>query len=250
MPIIQNFYELNEATIKYYQTLIIGDEGKVATDFLCDLHISEETIARFRLGYTGTSERGLTNHLNSLGYSNDQIIEAGLARMDENDETKDVFQNRLIIPIIDDENRVIGFSGRSLENVSPIYLNSRSTDVFDKSKNLFGLNIAKDASADYMILCEGFTDVISLSQAGFDMATATLGVEFTADQANLLKKYTSKVLVCFDSDDIGNKGADSAIGILVENGIKGLKIDLSPFKDPMDMITKEGADAFRERLGL
>lgn len=245
----QQLYEINEVATKLYQSLIDCDESKVAIDYLNKFNISEETISRFRLGYAGTSERGLTNHLKSLGYSDDQIIEPGLAEKDENNKTKDVFQNRLIIPIIDDENRVVGFSGRSLGKEGPIYLNSRSTDVFDKSKNLFGLNNAKDTSADYMILCEGFMDVISLSQAGFDMATATLGVEFTADQANLLKKYTSKVLVCFDTDDIGNKGADSVISILIENGIKGLKIDLSPFKDPMDMIAKEGADAFRERLG-
>lgn len=245
----QKIFDINEEALKYYQSLIFDDDGNVAIDYLDKLHISEETITNFRLGYTGTAERGLTDHLNSLGYSDDRIIEAGLAKKDENNEVIDVFQNRLIIPIIDDENRVIGFSGRTLGKEGPIYLNSRSTDVFDKSKNLFGLNIAKDASADYMILCEGFVDVISLNQAGFDMATSALGIEFTADQANLLKKYTSKVLVCFDTDDVGNKGADSAISTIIESGMKGIKIDLSPFKDPMDMITKEGADAFKERLG-
>ena len=109
-------------------------------------------------------------------------------------------------------------------------------------------NAARIFFADYMILCEGLMDVISLNQAGFDMATATLGVRFTSNHANLLKKYTSKVFVCFDTDSVGNKGAESATSIIVENGMKGLKIGLSPYKDPLDMITKGGADAFRERL--
>ena len=244
----RDIFEINEEAAKYYQSLVGRSESKTVKDYLDNLNISEETIARFRLGYAGASEKGLLDHLKSLGYSDDRIIEVGLAEKDENDETKDVFHNRLIIPIIDDQNRVIGFSGRSLDMEGPIYLNSLSTDVFDKSKNLFGLNIAKNASADYMILCEGFMDVISLHQAGFDMAIATLGEKFTVEQADLLMKYISKVLVCYDTDDVGNKRADSAISTIIENGMKGMKIDLSPFKDPLDVITKEGADAFKERL--
>ena len=246
---IKSLYKIEEDASRYFISLFSNNEGKEVINFLEKNNISEATAERFRLGYAGKSENGLARHLNSLGYSDDMIVEAGLALADDNNNVSDFFQNRLIIPIIDDENRVIGFSGRSLEKEGPIYLNSCLTDVFDKCKNLFGLNIAKDASADYMILCEGFMDVISLNQAGFDMAIATLGVEFTADQAKLLKKYTSKVLVCFDTDDVGKKGADSAISTIVENGMKGMKIDLSPYKDPMDLITKEGADAFRERIG-
>ena len=245
----KSLYELNEEATRYYQSLLKSEENEEVIEYFNKIKTTMDNVKRFRLGYAKTAEKGLLDHLKSLGYSDDRIIDAGLAERNEDGETKDVFRNRLIIPVIDDEDRVIGFSGRSLDEEDPIYLNSRSTDVFDKSKSLFGLNIAKDASADYMVLCEGYMDVITLNQAGFDMAIATLGVKFTVDQANLLKKYTNKVFVCFDTDDVGNKGADSAISIIIENGMKGLKIDLSPFKDPMDMITKESADAFRERLG-
>ena len=243
---MNQIYKLNAEIMKYYQSLL-KKKGKEAKAFLSEIDIDEEIIDCFNLGYSGTDSNGLVYHFNALGFDDDLIIESGLADFDEANGIEDVFHNRLIIPLIDDENNVIGFSGRALDNETPIYLNSRKSLVFDKNKSFFGLNRAKDSRAGYLILCEGFFDVISLHQAGFDMAIANLGTKLTKDQANILKKYTDKVYVCYDTDNVGIKAATNAVEVLENVGVKGQIIDLSPYKDPQEFVKNEGAKAF-ERL--
>ncbi len=241
-------YEINEEVAKYYHTLLRSDQGEAGIACLKRLGLTEETIDRFRLGYTGRGKRGLVDHLKDKGYLDDQIIEAGLADMDENNGVEDTFQDRIIIPIIDDEYRVIGFSGRVVDRGMPKYLNSRETMVFDKSRSLFGLDHVKDSAAQYIILSEGYLDVMVLHQAGYDMAAASLGTSFTLNHAELLKKYAQDVIICFDTDEFGSKQAEEVIAILGQSGIKAKRLDLSPYQDALEYITKEGGTAFGELL--
>ncbi len=241
-------YGINEEAAKYYYDMLRSDQGEAGVVCLKRSGLTEETIDRFRLGYAGEGKRGLVDHLKDKGYLDDRIIEAGLADTAENKGVEDTFQDRIIIPIIDDEYRVIGFSGRVVDRGMPKYLNSRETIVFDKSRSLFGLDHVKDSAAQYIILSEGYLDVMALHQAGYDMAAASLGTSFTLNHAELLKKYTKDVIICFDNDEFGNKKAEKALAILGQAGIKAKKLNLSPYKDPLGYITKEGGTAFGELL--
>ncbi|SEA70475.1 DNA primase [Oribacterium sp. KHPX15] len=211
--------------------------------------LTQETIDSFRPGYTGEGKRGLVDYLNGKGYLDDVIIEAGLAKKNDEDGIEDTFQNRVIIPVIDDENRVIGFSGRSVDDeCMSKYLNTRKNVVFDSSSNVFGLDHAKNSSANYMILCEGYMDVMALHQAGYDMAVKPLGLEFTTEHANLIKKYKQDVIIAYDNDKYGRNAASVVKDILDKEGLRGIQIDLSPYSDPLEYITKAGKTAFEGLL--
>ncbi len=160
----------------------------------------------------------------------------------------DKFWNRVIFPIMDVNNRVIGFGGRVMGDGKPKYLNSPETKIFDKSRNLYGLNVARTSRKPYLILCEGYMDVISMHQAGFTNAVASLGTALTSGHASLLKRYTQEVLLLYDSDEAGVKAALRAIPILREAGINSRVVDLKPHKDPDEFIKTEGAEAFQQRL--
>ena len=153
-----------------------------------------------------------------------------------------------MFPIQDASQKVIGFGGRVMGDGKPKYLNSPETPIFDKSRNLFGLNYAKNSRAGYMIICEGYMDVIAMHQAGFTMAVASLGTAFTTGQAMILKRYTDEVILSYDSDGAGTKAALRGIGILKEAGLKGKVLDLRPHKDPDEFIKSEGKEAFEERI--
>ena len=241
-------YGINEETAKYYHSILKGEQGEAGIACLKGLGLTEETIDRFRLGYTGKDPKGLVSHLKNLGYLDNQIIEAGLAEISEGDTVEDIFQNRVIIPIIDDEYRVIGFSGRAVNDDKPIYLNTCETPVFDKKESLFGLDHVKDSAAQYIILCEGYMDVMAMHQAGFDMAVASLGIGFTPEHAKRVKKYAHDVIICYDCDEAGRNAASNVSSILNEVGITVKQIDLSPHRDPSEFISKEGGTAFGELL--
>ena len=187
--------------------------------------LTDETMQHFGLGYANISSNDLVKHLKSLGYNDSQIIDAGLASHDERMGTHDKFWNRVMFPIQDASQKVIGFGGRVMGDGKPKYLNSPETLIFDKSRNLFGLNYAKNARAGYMIICEGYMDVIAMHQAGFNMAVASLGTAFTTGQAMILKRYTDEVILSYDSDEAGTKAALRGIGILREAGLKGKVLD-------------------------
>ena len=245
----QILYGINEEAAKYYYAMLRSDRGKAGIDCLKRLSLTDETIDRFRLGYTGEGKSGLVEHLKDKGYLDDQIIEAGLAILTIHNSVEDTFRDRIIIPIMDDEYRVIGFSGRLIDRGSPKYLIPRETLVFDKRRSLFGLDHAKDSTAQYIILSEGFFDVIMLHQAGYDMAVAPLlGTRFNLDHAVILKKYAQEVIICYDSDEFGSKEAEKVIAILGQSGIKAKRVDLSPYQDVFEYITKEGGKAFGEML--
>ena len=240
--------EINKEAAKYFYYQLRTQQGKIGYNYLTGRELSEETLKQFGLGFANKTSNDLTLYLKSKGYTDEQIIQAGLATADERFGVHDKFWNRVIFPIMDINHRAIGFGGRVMGEGTPKYLNSPETLVFDKSRNLYGLNFARTARKNNIILCEGYMDVIALHQAGFNQAVASLGTAFTAGQANLLRRYTETVLLAYDSDGAGTNAALRAIGILREVGLTGKIIDLTPYKDPDEFIKNLGAEAFQERL--
>jgi len=244
----QILLDINKEAARYYYYLLRQPVGQKGLQYFKDRKLSDETMTQFGLGYANITSNDLVLYLRKKGYSDAQIIDAGLASHDEKYGTHDKFWNRVMFPIQDANQKVIGFGGRVMGDGKPKYLNSPETMIFDKSRNLFGLNIAKNARAGFMIICEGYMDVIAMHQAGFNMAVASLGTAFTSGQAQILKRYTDEVILSYDSDDAGTKAALRGIGILKEAGLKGKVLNLKPYKDPDEFIKAEGKEAFAQRL--
>ncbi len=240
--------EVNKEAARYYYYLLRSDRGKIGYRYLAGRALSDETMKKFGLGYADGAGSDLTAYLKSKGYADDLITESGLTGFDEKRGVHDKFWNRVMFPIQDANHRVIGFGGRVMGDAKPKYLNSPETAIFDKSRNLYGLNFARTSRKGNMILCEGYMDVIAMHQAGFTQAVASLGTAFTAGQATLLKRYADEVLLAYDSDGAGTNAALRAIGILREAGLRGRVIDMQPYKDPDEFVKNLGAEAFQERL--
>lgn len=240
--------EINKEAAKYFFYQLRAPQGQGGMKYLKDRQLSDETIGKFGLGFSNKTSDDLVKYLQSKGYEDKAIQDAGLASFDERYGMHDKFWNRVMYPIQDINHRVIGFGGRVMGQGEPKYLNSPETQIFDKSRNLYGLNFARTARAGNIILCEGYMDVISMHQAGFTQAVASLGTAFTAGQANLLRRYTENVLLAYDSDGAGTKAALRAIGILKEVGLTGKVISLQPYKDPDEFVKNLGREAFQERI--
>ncbi len=240
--------EVNKEAAKYFYYLLRSPKGAIGHQYLSGRALSEETMKKFGLGFASVSNNELVNYLHSKGYTDDLIKEAGLASFDERYGMHDKFWNRVMFPIQDINHRVIGFGGRVMGDGKPKYLNSPETMIFDKSRNLYGLNFARTSRKNNIILCEGYMDVIAMHQAGFTQAVASLGTAFTVGQANLLRRYTNDVLLAYDSDGAGVNAALRAINILRESGLRGKVINMEPAKDPDEFIKANGADAFQERM--
>ena len=232
--------EINKEAAKYFYFQLRARQGETGYRYLRDRQLSDETIKKFGLGFANKTSNDLVQYLRSKGYSPELIHEAGLCNVDEKHGMYDKFWNRVIFPIEDINHRVIGFGGRVMGDGTPKYLNSPETPIFDKSRNLYGLNFARTSRKGNIILCEGYMDVISMHQAGFDQAVASLGTAFTLGQASLLKRYTKEVLLSYDSDGAGVKAALRAIGILKEAGLTGKIISLEPYKDPVEFMKNLG----------
>lgn len=239
--------EINRKAASYYYAKLKSAQGQIGYEYLRKRELSDDTIRRFGLGYAGQGGGELYQYLRHEGYDDRTLQETGLFKMDERG-VYDKFWNRVIFPIMDVNNRVIGFGGRVMGDAKPKYLNSPETKLFDKSRNLFGLNYAKQGKRKHLILCEGYMDVIALHQAGFTGAVASLGTAFTEQQAALLRRYTEEVLLTYDSDAAGTKAALRAIPILRQAGITGRIIHMDPYKDPDEFIKAQGAEAFQERI--
>lgn len=240
--------ELNKDVAKFYYYMLRSKQGQIGMDYLTGRKLSAETINRFGLGYAGKYSNEMLLYLKQKGYSEALIREAGLVNYDEKNGLYDKFWNRVMFPIQDVNHRVIGFGGRVMGDGKPKYLNSPETIVFDKSRNLYGLNHARTSRKNHLILCEGYMDVIAMHQAGFTEAVASLGTAFTSGQASLLKRYTTDVLLTYDSDEAGTKAALRAIPILKEAGLNGKVIHLEPYKDPDEFIKNLGAEEFQKRI--
>lgn len=241
--------EINKQTAQYYYYQLRTEGGKIGYQYLSGRGLSEETMRKFGLGYSDKFGGGLYKFLKSKGYSDERLRESGLFNVDERHGMYDKFWNRVIFPIMDVNNRVIGFGGRVMGDGKPKYLNSPETKIFDKSRNLYGLNIARTTRKKYLILCEGYMDVISMHQAGFTNAVASLGTALTSGHASLLKRYTQEVLLLYDSDEAGIRAALRGIPILRDAGVSSRVVNLKPYKDPDEFIKNMGAEAFEERLG-
>ena len=210
--------------------------------------MSDETIVRFGLGYSDKYSNNLYGYLKSKGYKDEELRETGLFTYDEKRGVTDKFWNRVMFPIMDANNRVIAFGGRVMGDGKPKYLNSPETKVFDKSRNLYGLNIARSSRKDYMLICEGYMDVISLHQAGFNNAVAALGTAFTSRHATLIKRYVKEVVLTFDSDGAGVKAALRAIPYLKDAGLSIKVLNMKPYKDPDEFIKALGKEEYENRI--
>ena len=224
------------------------EQGQIGMEYFKKRELTPETMTKFGLGYSNKFSNDLYQYLHKQGYEDDILKDSGLVTIDERRGGHDKFWNRVMFPIMDANNRVIGFGGRVMGEGEPKYLNSPETMIFDKSRNLYGLNIARTTRKPYMLLCEGYMDVIALHQAGFDNAVASLGTAFTPGHANLLKRYTKEVYCTFDSDGAGIKAALRAIPILKEAGLTAKIINMKPYKDPDEFMKALGAEEYQKRI--
>ena len=239
--------EVNKEAAKFYYAQLRSKHGAVGYQYLRERGLTDGIMQKFGLGYSGKTA-SLYAYLRKKGYDDELLSDSGLFTMDEARGVYDKFWNRVMFPIMDVNHKVIGFGGRVMGDAKPKYLNSPETKIFDKSRNLFGLNFAKSNRDRQIILCEGYMDVIALHQAGFTNAVASLGTAFTSLQANLLKRYADEVLLTYDSDEAGVKAALRAIPILKEAGLTARVIHMEPYKDPDEFIKNLGEEAFRQRI--
>lgn len=240
--------EIHKRAAQFYYVQLKSSQGEQAMAYLRGRQLGDDTIKAFGLGYSSKFSNTLYQFLKSKGYADDMLAKSGLITMDEKHGPHDKFWNRVMFPIMDANNRVIGFGGRVMGDAKPKYLNSPETLIFDKSRNLYGLNRARTTRKSYFLLCEGYMDVISLHQAGFTNAVASLGTALTAGHASLIKRYVQEVYLTYDSDDAGTRAALRALPILKDAGITAKIIRMEPYKDPDEFIKNLGAEAFEERI--
>ena len=241
--------EINKLAANYFYYQLRQPQGQQGYEYLKKRKLSEETMKRFGLGYSNKTSDDLYRYLkDNKGYQDSILRETGLFTYSERG-VFDKFWNRVMFPIMDANSRVIGFGGRVMGDGEPKYLNSPETKIFEKSRNLYGLNYARTARKGYMLLCEGYMDVIALHQAGFTNAVASLGTALTERHASLLKRYTDTVILTYDSDGAGVKAALRAIPMLRAVGISTKVLNMRPWKDPDEFIKNLGAEEFEKRIG-
>lgn len=245
----KRLYEMNRAAGKFFHQQLFSPEGAAGWQYITGRGLTEHTIRHFGLGFAANDYHKLHMHMRSLGYSDDELVKGALLVRREN-SVYDKFRNRVMFPIFDLRGNIIGFGGRALDPNNPAkYLNSDETYVFKKRQNIFALNYAKNSKSDYFILCEGYMDVISMHQAGFTGAVATLGTAITPEQARLVGRLGKKeVILSYDSDEAGQAAASRGINLLTEAGIKARVLQIRGAKDPDEFINKFGADAFEHLI--
>lgn len=239
--------EINKEAALYFFRLLKSEKGKTAYEYLRNRGLSDETIVKFGLGYSQNYKDDLYNYMKHKGYQDDLLKETGLFTYTERG-VYDKFFNRVMFPIMDIHNKVIGFGGRVMGQGEPKYLNSPETILFDKSRNLYGLNYAKNSRKGSLLICEGYMDVIALHQAGFSNAVASLGTAFTSQQSLLMKRYTEQVYLTYDSDEAGTKAALRAIPILKQAGLTAKIVRMEPYKDPDEFIKNLGDKEYEKRI--
>ncbi len=223
------------------------DEGRAARGYLRGRALSDGTIKRFGLGYSPEGYHATSDYLRKKGYTEEEMLTGGIIKRGQRGGTYDFFHGRVMFPIIDLRGNVIAFGGRRMgDEGGPKYLNSGDTPVFKKSRNMFALNIAKRSQSKRYILCEGYMDAIALHQAGFDTAVAPLGTAFTPEQAKLLSTYADELVLCYDSDEAGQKATRRAIGILANEPVKVSILTVQT--DPDEFIKKYGPERFQMLL--
>ncbi len=245
----ERLLSLNREAARFFHDQLLRPSGAPAREYIAKRALSPTVVKNFGLGYAPESWYDLTNAMRDKGYSDFELSTAGLANPNKSGKgVHDIFRSRLMFPIIDVRGNVIGFSGRILGDGEPKYLNTRETPVFNKSRNLFALNLAKKSRSGYILLAEGNIDVVSLHQAGFDSAVASLGTALTPEQARLISRYANEVVIAYDNDGAGQKAAQRAIGILENLDLKVKVLRMTGAKDPDEFIKLKGADAFKNLL--
>ena len=241
---------INKDAARFYFSRLNSDAGRVGRAYWRGRGLSDATIKRFGLGYAPDSFRETRDHLKSLGYTEDELLAAGLIKRSEKGGTFDFFRHRVMIPIFDLRGNVIAFSGRKLDPEQPggKYVNSPETLVYKKSRTLFALNFAKKSQTRRYILCEGNLDAISMHQAGFTTAVAGCGTALTAEQVKILSEYADEVVLCYDSDEAGQKATRRAISLLSASPLKISVLNIPDAKDPDEFIKKFGAERFEMLL--
>ncbi len=233
-------YEANREAARFYHKCLYSPEGKKALDYLRGRGLTEKTIIHFGLGYSPSSRFELVNYLRDKGFTGTELIQANLANESKNGNPYDRFSDRVMFPIIDLRGNVIAFGGRIMSDIKPKYLNTSDTPAFNKSKNLFALQLAKNQAKGQLILVEGYMDVIALHQAGFENTVATLGTALTTEQANIIRKYCDEIVICYDADEAGQKASARAIDILRQTGVKIKVLTVPNGKDPDEFIKSHG----------
>jgi len=236
--------ELNRAAARHFHKNLMSEKGREARRYLVNRGLTKATVIKFGIGYAPESWDDLRGHLREQGFTDEEMIAAALENPGKNGGCYDAFRNRVIFPIIDLRGGVIAFGGRNLSDQGPKYLNSGDTPVFKKSRNLFALNFAKNTKRPELILCEGYMDVVSVHQGGFDNAVATLGTALTPEQARLISTYTQTVVLSYDSDGPGQQATRRAISIFEETGVKVRVLSIPDAKDPDEFLKKFGPERF------
>lgn len=241
----KNIYEINKSAANFFHRNLMNNP--TALKYITDRGLDNKTIKNFGLGYANNKYTELYEHLKREGFSEKAILKSGIVSKKE-DRVFDFFRNRIIFPVIDLRGNVIAFSGRVMDSSLPKYLNTGETEAFKKRQNLFALNLAKSSGKDYMILAEGQMDVIALHRFGFNSAVASLGTAFCEDHAKLIKRYTKKVIICYDSDEAGQKAIHKAAEYLLSEGVFVSVARLKGGKDPDEILKKYGEEYFSNIL--
>ena len=247
----KRLYEMNTAAAKFFRSALFdSDEGGIAREYLVKRGLSQSVIRRFGLGFADSSFDSLRNHLKGLGFTDEELTAGFLCkRSEKSGNLYDIFRSKVMFPIIDTSGNIVAFGGRVLDNSKPKYINSSDTPAFNKKRNLFALNYAKNSCAEQLILCEGYMDVIALHEFGFENAVATLGTAITSEQARLISRYTKQVIITYDSDEAGQRAADKAFRLLEEVGVDTRILRVEDAKDPDEFLRKFGKVKFEELLG-
>lgn len=245
----EKIFNINKQAALFYYHSLQTPQGKDALAYLTERGLTPKTITHFALGYAPNSWNALSQHMEPLGYTVADLAQAGLMQQSKNNgQMYEIFRNRVIFPIVNLKKEVVGFGGRIMEDRQPKYLNSPDSPVFNKSKNLFALNLAKKCKSGTGILTEGYMDAIALHQAGFDGAVASLGTAFTSQQAQLMRRYFKKTVLCYDSDKAGQSATQRAIPLLDQAGVEVRILQMTGAKDPDELIKNHGADSFAHLL--
>ena len=245
---LKKFYEMYMEATKFYHSMLKTDKGKQGVEYIKKRNLTNETVLKFAIGYSTGEELALYNHLKKLGYDDKIINDSTLVNFSDKGKSDFYYDERVVFPITDEDNRVIAFSGRTVVNSDKKYSNSRNSPIFVKSEHLFGLQYAKNTKKDFFIMCEGNLDCISLHQAGYDNTIAILGLALSEIQINTIKKYKRKIYLALDNDSSGIEGMMKYATELIKNRISVYVINLSPVKDPDEFINKFGNAEFDKRI--
>ena len=242
----ERLWALNKEAARFFHASLFQPEGAAGLEYAGKRGMPKSTLTKFVIGFAPDSWDALCKAMEAKGYTQEELRASGLVSVSQkNGHIYDRFRNRLMFPIIDVRGNVIGFGGRVMDNSTPKYLNSPETEIFNKRKNLFALNLAKKTRLGYLILVEGYMDAVALHQYGFDCAVASLGTSLTEEHASLLARYTQQVILIYDGDEAGQNATQRAIPMLEKAGLQVKVLKMRDAKDPDEYLRKFGADRFR-----